>query len=147
MGCLKIKKIQQQQQQCNCKTRAIPFNQPCLKGSYWGRQEFGSSGRRWRQGGCWQLWGEHHCTGLQSGPWRPSSSLGKCTESGKSGDNIAIIQEAGKKKDTWYTSNLNIPFKYHIYPDMLEISEGNLRITSHVTLIKMKQTTHMIYCL
>lgn len=57
------------------------LHQPCPEGSCWGRLEYGSSARRWRQGSCWQLWGEHHCTGLQSGPWRPASSLGMCTES------------------------------------------------------------------
>lgn len=78
------------------------FNQPCPEGSCWGRQEFGLSARRWRQGGCWRVWGEHHCTGLRSGPWRPASSLGKCTESRKG-------TQCNSYHTAFHLSNLNIP--------------------------------------
>lgn len=77
------------------------FNQPCPEESCWGRQEFGLSARRWRQGGCWRVWGEHHCTGLQSGPWRPASSLGKCTESIKR-------TQCNSYHTAFHISNLNI---------------------------------------
>lgn len=83
--------------------------QPCPRESCWGKQGSGSSAQRWRQGGSLPPSGEPRYTGLQSGPWKPSSSQGMCRESA---ENNVII---------W-----NIPSKPGLYQKTIKLIKLNL---------------------